>query len=566
MTPGTASSGPAADAVPHVVQDPATDMTELATADGATALDSEPADGDPTPRRWWRRHVEHVVLVVMLVVAVVAMVMTHRHGHWWGDDWALYVRQAQGLVDGNAEQVRLDNEFTVTMTPGREFSPPLYPWGFPILLAPFVAVFGTDLDRLATVEVASAVVFLLAFWGLARRRLPALVALAATGVLAASPLYVGWTEQIQSELPFMAVGLLAVLYVDRASSRRTLTEPAASWWPPVAAGLMAAAAFTVRREGLAVVPMIAVAQLVGLRDLWPRRPRDRRGVALLLARLATPFVAAYGSIQLLQAILPSTLVPRYRGTGLGNITKFADQHLANISKSLGFQGQWATSPSVLGSGALGSAVVLVFYVLVAAGLVVVLVRHASRDLPLLGYLAVVFTIGASFRVASARYVATVGPLLLLLAAAGIVAVVGLRWSARVAAVAATVPLLVLTTANAQEVGERIRYARDFADAGLVEWGPMDPSAVEMFDAVEQLTARDDVVGFWKARAMTLETDRRAIQVGGVSWPVDRAAGLLDVVVLQYADDQWPVAAGQPGRYESVWRNDRFEMFRVLPTG
>jgi hypothetical protein len=406
-------------------------------------------------------------------------------------------------------------------------------------------------------------VFVVAWWGLARRRLPAPVTLAGAVVLAASPLYVGWSEQIQSELPFMAVGLLAVLYVDAVSARRALTEPRASWAPAVVAGLAAAAAFTVRREGLAVVPMIAVAQLVGLHHLWPRRPRDARGIGLLVARLATPFVVAYGSVQLLQVILPSTLVPRYKGTGLGNIVKFRHEHLANISKTLGFQGQWATSPSVLGSGALGSLVVVVFWCLVAVGIGVAIARYASRDLPLLGYLAVVFTIGASFRVASARYVATVGPLLLIFASLAIVTLVGLRWSKRVAAAVAVVPLLLLALGNAQEVGQRIRYANEYRAADAVEWGPMDPTAVEMFDAVEQLTEPDDVVGFWKARAMTLATDRRSLQVGGASWPVDRAADLLDVVVLQYADDQYPVAAAQPDRYEPIWHNTRFEIFRVV---
>jgi hypothetical protein len=548
-------------------------MTDVATTDTTLdAGDTPPLDGsrpsEPSVAGTFmsvvRRHWELLALSGLVLGAVVAMFATHRHGHWWGDDWALYVRQAQGLVDGNAEQVRLDNEFTVTTTPGREFSPPLYPWGFPLLLSPFVAVFGTDLDKLAILEVACAAVFVVAWWALARRRLPALVTLAGALVLALSPLYVGWTEQIQSELPFMAVAMLAVVYVDHVSSRRALTEPGGSWVPAVVAGLAAAAAFTVRREGLAVVAMIGVAQLVGLHALWPRRPRARRGVALLLARLATPFAVAYGAIQLLQAVLPSTLVPRYRGTGLGNITKFADQHVANISKSLGFQGQWATSPSVLGNHVAGTLVVTLFLALAIAGIVLALARHTARDLPLLGYLLVVFTIGASFRVSSARYVATVGPILLLLAATAVVWLVGLRWSARVAAAAAVVPLLLLAVGNGQEVGTRIDHAQEFRDRGLVEWGPMDPAAVEMWAAVERLTEADDVVGFWKARAMTLMTDRRSIQVGGSSWPADRASDLMDVLVIQYADDQYPLVAARPDRYESVWGNSRFELFRVVP--
>jgi Dolichyl-phosphate-mannose-protein mannosyltransferase len=536
-------------------------MTTVATHDDLdlSAEASGPADS------FVRRHAEWLVLGVIVIAAVAAMFATHRHGHWWGDDWALYVRQAQGLVDGNADQVRLDNEFTVTTTPGTEFSPPLYPWGFPLLLAPFVAVFGSsNLDRLAILEVLCAAAFVVAWYMLARRRLPPAVTLVGAIVLAFSPLYVGWSEQIQSELPFMAVAMWAVVYVDRVNRRGALVDRTASWWPPVAVGLAAAAAFTVRREGLALLPAIFVAQLVGLAALWPRRPTKGRELGMLAARLAVPYVAAYGSIQLLQAALPSTLVPRYRGTGLGNITKYASTHVGNVMKSLGFQRQWATSPAVFGNEALGTFVVGMFIVLVVTGIAIALARHAARDLPLLAYVGTVLVIGASFRVASSRYVATVGPILLIFAALTVVTLLRRRLAPVAASLVVASLLVLLAVSNAWQVKERVDYARDVARLGAVEWGPMDPASVEMFEAVRELTAPDDVVGFFKARAMTLATDRRTLQVGGASWPVERATDLIDVVVLQFADQQYEYANSHPERFEPIWSNPRFEIFRILP--
>jgi hypothetical protein len=432
-------------------------MTALAEPDvsGDVVAGTRPAAGELL-----RHHGEWFVLALIVVAAVAAMFATHRHGHWWGDDWALYVRQAKGLVEGNADQVRLDNEFTVTVSPGTEFSPPLYPWGFPLMLAPFVAVFGTEnLDRLAIVEVLCAAVFVAAWYPIARRRLGAVVALAGAVVLAFSPLYVGWTEQIQSELPFMAVAMCAVLYVDRVNRRGALVDRAASWWPPVAAGLLAAGAFTVRREGLAVVPAIFVAQLVGVVLLWPRRPSEPRAVGALVARLATPYVAAFAAVQLLQAALPSTLVPRYRGTGLGNITEFAPNHVGNVMKSLGFQRQWATSPSVFGNETLGTWLVGVFIALVVAGIVIAVARHAARDLPVLAYLGSVFVIGGSFRVASARYVATVGPIVLIFAALAVVALLRLRLRATPASFIVAGLLALLAVSNGWQVADRIGIAR-----------------------------------------------------------------------------------------------------------
>jgi hypothetical protein len=46
-------------------------------------------------------------------------------------------------------------------------------------------------------------------------------------------------------------------------------------------------------------------------------------------------------------------------------------------------------------------------------------------------------------------------------------------------------------------------------------GPYEPAATEMLVAVYEYTAPDDIVGFRKARAITLFTDRSALQT---PWP------------------------------------------------
>ena len=58
-----------------------------------------------------------------------------------------------GARSGTLEATLTENEFTVTASDGPEFSPPLYPLGFPLILAPFVAVVGDDLNRLTIVPV-----------------------------------------------------------------------------------------------------------------------------------------------------------------------------------------------------------------------------------------------------------------------------------------------------------------------------------------------------------------------------------------------------------------------------
>ena len=88
----------------------------------------------------------------LVVLAALLAVSLHRTGHTQGDDFALYLRQARSLFDGDVGQVVADNRFSV-LNSDSAFSPIAYPWVWPLLLSPFVHLWGFDYDRLKLVEV-----------------------------------------------------------------------------------------------------------------------------------------------------------------------------------------------------------------------------------------------------------------------------------------------------------------------------------------------------------------------------------------------------------------------------
>jgi hypothetical protein len=491
-------------------------------------------------------------LAVAIVVGAMAAVMfaTHRAGHWWGDDWALYLRQARGLVDGHPGRVLAENEFAVQSSRGAAFSPPLYPWGFPLVLAPFVAVVGTDIDRLAIVPVLSACAFACGWYVLARRRIGAAAALLGTVAVTMSPLLLGWTELIQSEWPFLAVTIWSLVAIDHVVSSGGLIGH--RWAPLVGIGLMAAASFSVRREGLAVVAAIAAAQLVVVVD---RRPRpDPR----LLADLAIPHATAGAAVLALQIGLPTTVIPRYSGTSLWNAWRLRHEHVDHLAEIVGLKRPWDAGPMVLGNAVLGRVAVGVFLAAGLLGLVAALTSQRRRDVHVAVYALVAFAIGASFRVAINRYLCTVAPVLILLGAT-VVVELGRRYGR--AAMARTVVAVALTAIVAGDLANahlRVDRAAEAAAAGTIEWGPTHPDAVAMFDAVTALTAPDDVVAAPKARAMTFATGRLAVQV-------DRYRPIpdLDLAVI-VAETGSPIADQldeSRDRYERVWSNTRFVIYR-----
>lgn len=497
-----------------------------------------------------------------VVVGAMAAVMfaSHRAGHWWGDDWALYIRQAQSLVDGNPGQVIDENRFTVETSRGPAFSPPLYPWGFPIVLAPFVAVVGADVDQLAVVPVLCAVVFACSWFALARRRVGAVAALLGTVAVTLTPLLLGWTELIQSEWPFLAVVFAVLVLADRLSVEGTFVDLSARLWPLALAGFGAAAAFTVRREGLGMVAGIALAQAAALPAVLSKdllRDADRR--VRLLLRLLVPHMTALATVVVLQVTLPSTLVPQYSGTGVGNVWKFRRRHIEHLLEVAGIMRPWQDEPIVLGSSGLGWTAAVTYLTLAATGVVLAVAVHRRRDLHLVGYAVAAFLIGGSFRSAINRYVVTIAPILLLFALAAVAAAAGAtRWP-QARAVLASVALLPLVVGNVWQAVDRVDSARTFADAGAVEWGPNHPAAIEMFEQVRRLTAEGDVVAAPKARAMTLATDLLAVQVDDVR-PIPPGVDLALVVVE--ADTRLEAElASSDDLYVEVWRNSRFAIFQ-----
>ncbi len=501
-------------------------------------------------------------MALALVVGAMAATMfaTHRPGHWWGDDWALYIRQAKGLLDGNPGQVIDDNSFTVQASQGPAFSPPLYPWGFPLLLAPFVAVVGTNVDRLAIVPVLSACVFACCWYALARARVGMLVALTGIVAITLSPLLLGWTELIQSELPFMAVTGLVLVGLDQAARSGVLTRATGRLWPLVLLGCGAAAAFSVRREGLAMVPAIAAAQLAALiatRDAgWWRAGSARLALSI---RLAVPHVVALAVVGLVQVVLPSTLVPQYSGTTVKNVWRLADKHVDHLAEVVGLKRSWESNPTIFGNVVLGWVAVGLYLLLAVVGIALALGPNRRRDLHLVVYAAVALTIGGSFRVAINRYVCSVAPVLMLLALVALTTVLRNRRLGWLPTAVATLALGGIVAGNVANAHIRIDRATVVRDSGQVEWGPTHPDAIAMFDVVRELSDPDDVIAAPKARAMTLETDRRAVQVDDFRpLPTDIE---LTLIVTERTANLTDTLLDQPDDFTEVWRNARFVVFQ-----
>lgn len=443
----------------------------------------------------WRRPVQQWLRVHWAMLALSAFVVwaagnLHYTGHTWGDDFTLYLRQAGSLVDGNVGQVIADNHFNVDNAAKPGFSPYVYPWGFPLLLAPFYRVFGLDYAALKMVEVACLVAFLWAFRAVLGRRMRPWLAFATTASVATTLAYLAYTDKLVSENPYMAAAAITLWWLDHLRNGRRLHE--ATRRQLVVLGLLAMLVFNVRREGLAIVAAIATAQLLDLRGHWHAADRWK---------VATPLVTFAGSVVALQLMLPSTLAPSYDGAGLHQTwRKLHDSFQLAFAHQVGVD-----DLTGLGLGLLTALVVV--------GVGVRLWRCPGTDAPLVVYAVGSMTIVGMIPATDFRYLLGVTPYAIYFAAQA-VASVPLPRAATARHVAprfATAALAAISVMHLTDLPSAISAAGDFNDAGRVLEGPESPHAQAAFGAVRTYTHQDDVIAFFKVRALTFYTDRRGVQ-------------------------------------------------------
>lgn len=432
------------------------------------------------------------MLVLLVVVAEVATGV-HHPGHSWGDDFALYLRQAQGLVDGNLHQVIRDARFSVIASGKPDFSPTIYPWGFPLMLAPFVWRWGIDYVQLKLVMVGILMAYVWVYHRVLLRRAHAVVAFGVVASVGTTMVYLQHTDYLLSELPYMLASVVALWCLDRARNGNRLHQATTSQL--VWLGLAALYVFNTRREGIAILPAMAIAQFIDLRGFW--RNADWRHLG---RRLSVPWVTFAGGMVAMQLLLPNALRQGYDKSGLSQTWKK-------------FTGPWHRDFAVeLGWNKLHGTMLLVVFIVVMIGMVLACVRAPGLNLPIAVFAVVSMMVVGTIPAVSPRYLMSITPFAVYFGAQAF-ALLPVPKRAGVWVSAVVLGLFVLHHSTLFPKAIRATDATNRQMA--VAEGPESAWVKPVWNAVEKFTHRDDVVGFWRSRLMTLYTERPSIQTYSV---------------------------------------------------
>lgn len=134
--------------------------------------------------------------------------------HNWGGDFAAYIMQAQAVVDGTKREFVETNRIALEKS-SHLVGPHIYPWGVPVLLAPFYAVFGMDILALKSVNVICYLLFLLSLWFGFRRYHTDLWRVILISLFAINPYFIPFINRIGPGFPFLFFSTLSIILIGR---------------------------------------------------------------------------------------------------------------------------------------------------------------------------------------------------------------------------------------------------------------------------------------------------------------------------------------------------------------
>ncbi len=463
---------------------------------------------------------------ILLISALFSLSMLTR-GHLWWDDFASYILQAQSLLRGAPSEFVAHNAFTIEQSsypPG----PIAYPWGFPMLLTPVLAVFGMKLLVLKGLNTIFFLLFLIVFYQLAKTRLASAWSLFLTAILAFNPVLLQAHDLILSDIPFLFFSTLTLLLIEKNVKQ--------TW----SIGLVVFVAFSLRTNGLLLLAPLAVAQVQQFHS-WAEVRKD-------WVKIVAPYIVFTVSAGLLALLLPG-----------GQESYFSHFSMFTVERWLANAAYYLRLPAELFKGIwLGP----VFFWLWALSFFAGVIFNFKRNLPLLTYLVVSLGLFITWpETQGLRFLYPLVPIGALVAAEGWKAAAerfpvrgmsAARWAGF-----GSVGLLILLslTASAQIGMSNLRNGRDIN-------GPFDPYSQEMFAFIREGTPPDSVVIFFRPRAMRLLGERDSF----LSTECARLP-LGDYLVLsKKADDSLQIPENQIQgcglSLTSVFENRRFIVFRL----
>lgn len=472
-----------------------------------------------------------LTLIVLLSGAISFCLLTR--GNSWLDDFASYIMQAKSILDRSMDEFVRRNAFTVN-TSSYPPGPAAYPWGFPLLLAPVYAIFGMSALAFKLVNILFYALFLVVLFALARTRLPNVESLLLTAALAFNPALLLAHDQIISDIPFLFFCTLGIFLIDRC------TRQIPALWLGVGTGAAIFAASFTRTNGILLLIPLALGQFI---RFWPQRRFELK-----------PTLIPYLTFGLLFAV-QAVIFPNGQESYLSHFSMFTPERLWENFVYYLWLPSWVFREIPFGA---------TLYPLLLAFVVLSVIKHGMRDLPIHAYSLATMTLYILWPERQGlRFIYPILPFLFIFALDGMnltAARLKTDWQKPVGMILRSSWLLLIAISFGLSFG----YARENLAADRAINGPFDPVSAQMFEFVREKTSPQSVIIFFRPRALRLFTDRDSFMTERCT---DLPKGDYLALSEKVGDNgQIPpetVGTCETVKLEQVFNNRRFTIYEII---
>jgi Dolichyl-phosphate-mannose-protein mannosyltransferase len=491
------------------------------------------AEAQPTLTRSSSR--ANVYFVCLLSAIFLFHCATLRPGHVWGDDFAMYIHHAKNIV----EQRPYADTGYIYNPAVPVFGPRAYPPVFPLLLAPLYRQFGLNVMPMKVEQIVFLMLMLILVYFFWRQDIGDRYTLALVAILGFSPAFWIAKDEVLSDLPFLLAFYLTatVAQHSQGSGKR--------WWMwAVLIGLSLYAAIGTRTAGIALG-----AGLLFFDVLRNSKKVITRTTALALAVCATLLILQNRFV----GAVPNSYLEQLHTITWQTVLR----NFANYSRVL--IGFWVGSVQ----NSFSFLTVAIIAVLIVAGLC-----SRRHDLSIIEaflapYLVVVllWPFDAGIRIVY-PFIPWIGFLTLN----------GLRLTTRNLspryANVLLCGLLMLVGVNYGEAYQKF-------DFGPIHESEGNPEFSQLCEVIRGSTAGSDVFVYYRARALSLYTNRAASTYNyrGTQSELSEYLGKIHanylVTTSAFDDDKGFLAAfvqKNAVRFDLVYSNPGFGLYRVRAQG
>jgi len=491
-----------------------------------------------TLKKYW---VSAVLMSLVLSVFALYLVSV-RSDHDWGDDFAQYIAQAASISEGTFDQIiRLSNFRYENTDDSLRLGPKLYPWGFPVLLAAIYRFWGIDMVAMKLFTAMFFMMSLPVIYLIFKDRMNSILGLMLVAVIAFNPSIFIFKEKILADFPFLFFTLLSVycikcfilngdFLINRVFSMFLL-------------GVLLFISFSIRSNGILLLPCLFGAQVVEIRSLWIASEKNYRRASIYFV----PYVIFFFLVKLVNSILPNGMSSYGEALNYMSLQSIFD-HAVFYSHVMS---RFFSIP-VQKSGAFLYLAILPFFFIGLA-------ERFKRDYLYVIYIALTLGLFIVFPwTQGLRYIFPLVPFFLYFSFVGLDLIqhkmtrtMGLN---HVGTLAAAIILVLFMHGTGMHL-----YSR-YGENGTTVDGPYRKESMKMFDYIRDNTPKDSVIIFFKPRAMTLYTERfsamttdfeKAIRCGG------------DYAVIKRTNSWDVILKGHEHEVKEVFSNDEFRIYNLV---